>query len=90
MLSAKHIPHALEKLDASRFGEVFRITDTIHFAQLPQQVVAIAPHLLGSWSPEQESCCFSNMLSSSQVFGSHRTLHGCECGGFKYPFAIME
>lgn len=43
MLSAKYITHTLEKLDTSKFSEVFRITDTFQSVHAPLQAGTIDP-----------------------------------------------
>lgn len=43
MVSAKYITHTLEKLDISKFSEVFRIADTFQSAHASLQAEAIDP-----------------------------------------------
>lgn len=55
MLSAKYITHTLEKLDASIFSEVFRITDTFQSAHTSLQAEATDPTSLLPLSPPRAS-----------------------------------
>lgn len=67
MLSAKYITHTLEKLDTSKFSEVFRNTDILQSAHTSLQAKAIDPTSL-LLSPDKApgaqgripTCCSSN------------------------------